>query len=72
MSALSPVLCVPHGGGPLPLLGDESHKPLTSWFAGAAKELPKPKFILTISAHWEVIRAQPCAFYIAQLYIGEL
>lgn len=62
--ARMPVLCIPHGGGPLPLLGDPSHKSLTNWLIAAGKSLPKPEAILTISAHWEVtvdeFRATSC------------
>ncbi len=29
---LSPVLYLPHGGGPLPILGDERHESLVSFF----------------------------------------
>lgn len=55
-AARTPTLCVPHGGGPLPLLADVSHKALTNWLTNAAQELVEPKAIVTISAHWEVIR----------------
>ncbi|KAL3158873.1 hypothetical protein ABBQ32_011589 [Trebouxia sp. C0010 RCD-2024] len=52
-AARMPALCVPHGGGPLPLLGDESHKPLADWLTRAAQDFPRPNAIVTISAHWE-------------------
>lgn len=52
--ARMPVLCIPHGGGPMPLLDDDWHKSLTAWLKSAAKGLPKPQSILTVSAHWEV------------------
>ena len=56
VAARMPALCIPHGGGPLPLLGDEAHKPLVNWLTRAAQDFPKPKAIVTISAHWEVIQ----------------
>ena len=48
-----PVLFVPHGGGPLPLLGDQSHFTLVSFLKGIASSLPLPSSIVIISAHWE-------------------
>lgn len=55
MKAQFPVLFVSHGGGPLPLLDDSMHKPLTSFLGkGAAKLLPcKPKAVVCVTAHWE-------------------
>ncbi|RVU29591.1 DODA-type extradiol aromatic ring-opening family dioxygenase [Neptunomonas marina] len=50
---LAPVLFLPHGGGPLPLLGEPSHKPFVDWLSTLAPNLPRPKAILVISAHWE-------------------
>lgn len=52
-TALSPVLYLPHGGGPLPLLGDEQHAGLTSFLESIPAELDQPAAILVISAHWE-------------------
>ena len=49
-----PVLCIPHGGGPLPLLRNPTHSSLTNWLRTAAQDLPTPVSILIISAHWEV------------------
>jgi len=50
---LMPVLFVPHGGGPMPLLGDESHRELTAFIQSVSANLPRPKAILVITAHWE-------------------
>lgn len=53
----------------MPLLGDDSHKSLTAWLKSAAKGLPKPQSILTVSAHWEehqatvTSNAHPSLFY---------
>ncbi|MGP9800642.1 DODA-type extradiol aromatic ring-opening family dioxygenase [Rheinheimera sp. NSM] len=52
-SSLAPVLYLPHGGGPLPLLGDPHHQALTQFFAQLGDKLATPAAILVISAHWE-------------------
>lgn len=51
--SLSPVLYLPHGGGPLPILGDRGHEKMVSFLKEIASELGKPSAILVISAHWE-------------------
>ena len=55
-----PTLFIPHGGGPLPLLGDPGHTGMVKFLkALPAKVQPKPKAILLVSAHWEVcVRAK--------------
>jgi aromatic ring-opening dioxygenase catalytic subunit (LigB family) len=50
---LSPVLFLPHGGGPLPLLGDKSHESLITFLKNIPLRLGTPDVILLISAHWE-------------------
>ena len=50
---LSPVLYIPHGGGPLPLLGDKDHEDLVSFLKGIPQTIAQPSAILVISAHWE-------------------
>ena len=50
---LSPVLFLPHGGGPLPLLGDPGHKHLIEFLDTVASRFDRPEAILIISAHWE-------------------
>ena len=47
------ILYVPHGGGPLPLLGDPGHEKLIAFLQGMGGQLGKPEAILVISAHWE-------------------
>jgi 4,5-DOPA dioxygenase extradiol len=42
-----------HGGGPLPILGDPSHKAMIDFMTALPQRLPKPEAILVISAHWE-------------------
>lgn len=48
-----PVLYLPHGGGPMPLLGEAGHKDLIAFLTMVPKVLPHPKAILMISGHWE-------------------
>ena len=47
------ILYIPHGGGPLPLLGDEGHRDLVNFLKQVPSILEKPSAILIISAHWE-------------------
>ena len=42
-----------HGGGPLPILGDPSHKAMVDFMVGLPSRLRRPDAILVISAHWE-------------------
>lgn len=49
----SPVLYIPHGGGPLPLLGEPSHRAMVEFLEKIPSRLGKPKAILMVSAHWE-------------------
>ncbi|SDY36843.1 class III extradiol ring-cleavage dioxygenase [Nitrosomonas sp. Nm33] len=50
---LSPVLYLPHGGGPLPILGDKTHEKMVSFLTEIVSKLGEPSAILVISAHWE-------------------
>jgi len=58
-----------HGGGPLPILGDASHKAMLDFMRRLPLQLAKPEAILVVSAHWEereatLIGAQnPVMFY---------
>jgi aromatic ring-opening dioxygenase catalytic subunit (LigB family) len=58
-----------HGGGPLPILGDASHKAMVDFMLQLPSQLRKPDAILVNSAHWEesaatLIGAQnPAMFY---------
>ena len=52
-SALAPVLYIPHGGGPLPLLGDRQHSELVRFLGDITSALGRPTAIAVISAHWE-------------------
>lgn len=42
-----------HGGGPLPLLGDPSHKAMIDFMSKLPQQISRPELILVISAHWE-------------------
>lgn len=50
---LAPVLYIPHGGGPMPLLGEPSHQRLVDFLRQIPASLPTPEAIVVISAHWE-------------------
>lgn len=52
-NGIMPVLYLPHGGGPMPLLGEAGHKELIAFLEMVPKVLPQPKAILMISGHWE-------------------
>jgi len=68
-AALAPVLYIPHGGGPLPLLGEPGHAELVDFLRRIPQSLPRPRAILVVSAHWEAARptvqstAQPALYY---------
>ena len=47
------VMFIPHGGGPLPLLGDEGHREMVRFLNEITPTLAEPTAILLISAHWE-------------------
>ena len=47
------ILYFSHGGGPLPILGDASHKAMVDFMLQLPSRLRKPDAILVISAHWE-------------------
>ena len=48
------ILFLSHGGGPLPLLGDEGHREMVAGLQDiAATRLARPLAILVVSAHWE-------------------
>ncbi|KAJ3324313.1 hypothetical protein HDV06_000352 [Boothiomyces sp. JEL0866] len=45
---------LPHGGGPMPVLGDPSHTSLIQFLTGKAREwIGKPSAIVLVTAHWE-------------------
>jgi len=58
-----------HGGGPLPILGEPSHRAMIDFMKKLPAQLHRPEAILVISAHWEeraatlLGAAQPPMFY---------
>jgi aromatic ring-opening dioxygenase catalytic subunit (LigB family) len=58
-----------HGGGPLPILGDQSHQAMIDFMLDLPTKIPRPEKILVISAHWEEHEAtlmsaeRPAMFY---------
>lgn len=58
MSRIAPVISLSHGGGPMPLLGDPSHKQITNSLRTKVPQILKlgtpeqPKAIVLITAHW--------------------
>ena len=63
------IVYLSHGGGPLPILGDASHKFMVDFMLQLPSRIRKPDAILVISAHWEESAAtllgahQPPMFY---------
>lgn len=53
----APVFYIPHGGGPMPLLGDANHASLIQFLKALPQQFAKPKAIVLISAHWEEAQA---------------
>ncbi len=47
------IVYLSHGGGPLPILGDESHQAMVEFMRQLPSQLRVPDTILVISAHWE-------------------
>ncbi|KAJ4362685.1 hypothetical protein N0V95_001393 [Ascochyta clinopodiicola] len=58
MTRLAPVICVSHGGGPMPILGDPSHAEITKSLQTKVPKILKlgtpeqPKAIVLVTAHW--------------------
>jgi aromatic ring-opening dioxygenase catalytic subunit (LigB family) len=52
-TSLMPVVFVPHGGGPMPLLGEPNHRELTLFLQSVGADIPHPQAIVVITAHWE-------------------
>lgn len=51
------ILFLSHGGGPLPLLGDDGHRELVATLQKITTKIAKPAAIIVISAHWEAPEA---------------
>ena len=54
MTNTASIIYIPHGGGPLPLLGDQGHNRLVSFLKQIPGKLPLPKAVAVVSAHWEM------------------
>jgi len=52
-SKQNPIIFIPHGGGPLPLLGEKSDHNLIKFLQTLGGTFKKPDVIVVISAHWE-------------------
>ena len=53
---MADILYIPHGGGPLPLLGDAAHEKLVRFLQEIPGRLGTPDAILVVSAHWEELK----------------
>lgn len=53
MKTSNKIVYLSHGGGPLPLLGDEGHKEMVECLQSVTSKIGKPSAIIVISAHWE-------------------
>jgi 4,5-DOPA dioxygenase extradiol len=49
----APVLYLPHGGGPMPLMNDPAHAGLIAFLREIGTRYPRPDAIVLISGHWE-------------------
>lgn len=49
------ILYIPHGAGPMPLLGETHHQSLVSFLERFANAHDTPRAIVVISAHWETV-----------------
>lgn len=52
--ATARIVFLPHGGGPMPLLGDPGHAGLVTFLESLPARLGEPDAIVLISAHWEM------------------
>lgn len=58
MTRPAPVIALSHGGGPMPLLGDPSHREITNSLKTKVPKILKldtpeaPKAIILVTAHW--------------------
>jgi len=53
---MADILYIPHGGGPLPLLGDAAHAELIRFLQKIPDRIGRPEAILVVSAHWEELK----------------
>jgi aromatic ring-opening dioxygenase catalytic subunit (LigB family) len=50
---MSQIIFIPHGGGPLPLLGDPGYARLATMLRGLSDTVARAKAIVVVTAHWE-------------------
>lgn len=48
------IIYIPHGGGPLPLMGHKGHKGLVEFLKKVPGQLQPPEAVIVVSAHWEM------------------
>lgn len=53
---MASILYIPHGGGPLPLLGDAAHEKLIHFLEKITDRIDPPEAIVVVSAHWEELK----------------
>lgn len=47
------IIYISHGGGPMPILGDPTHKKMIEFMEQLPKSIHEPDVIIVFSAHWE-------------------
>ncbi|NNC99695.1 MAG: dioxygenase [Gammaproteobacteria bacterium] len=50
---LAPIMYLPHGGGPMPLLNEPGRLPVSLFLRAVSSVTTKPKAIVIVSANWE-------------------
>jgi 4,5-DOPA dioxygenase extradiol len=55
-TTLAPVLYLPHGGGPMPLLDDPAYAGLIRFLKNLPQTFATPDAIVLVSAHWEALQ----------------
>ena len=50
------VMCIPHGGGPMSVMGEPSHQKMVEFLRRIESMIGRPSAILLVSAHWECSR----------------
>lgn len=50
---MAQIVYLSHGGGPLPILGDASHRAMVDFMRQLPSQLRPPEAIVVVSAHWE-------------------
>lgn len=50
------IFFIPHGGGPLPLLGDPGYARLANTLRGLNAQVANSEAIIVVTAHWETER----------------